>query len=179
MNIKTIEIAGLEASFKAMRLPMRSGDKSDSEYNKGYTFGNSEYHNYNNCYFGPNDLNLAKKLIKAGDEHSKFLRGINVWMEINAPWYFFNELDTYVVGCTSLGSTSSMHTECKGLTGDALQAAKGAIRGDYEYTRIKMYSYQTLQRMYFQRKSHRLPEWKVMCEYIKSLPLAEELIICE
>jgi hypothetical protein len=30
--------------------------------------------------------------------------------------------------------------------------------------------------VYYQRKNHRLPEWREFCDWIKTLPYAEELI---
>lgn len=40
-------------------------------------------------------------------------------------------------------------------------------------------NYEQLATIYRQRKAHRLPEWRALCGWIKTLPLAEELIICE
>lgn len=37
-------------------------------------------------------------------------------------------------------------------------------------------NYQQLKTMYYQRKSHRLPEWKAFCEWIETLPHAEFII---
>ena len=45
--------------------------------------------------------------------------------------------------------------------------------------RVWMLSYQTLRRIYFQRRNHRLPHWRKFCEWIKTLPFAEELITLE
>ena len=61
-----------------------------------------------NNFIGPNDLDLAKRLIHAGTEHRKFLRQIMVSVDITAPLYFFKEFDTYKVGTTA-NSTSTMH----------------------------------------------------------------------
>jgi hypothetical protein len=57
---------------------------------------------------GPNDMNLAKRLIAAGGEHRKFLRQIFVSVDITAPLYWWKEADTYKVGTTA-NSTSTMH----------------------------------------------------------------------
>lgn len=38
-------------------------------------------------------------------------------------------------------------------------------------------NYQQLKTIYFQRKDHRLPEWKVFCSFIKTLPMFEELVL--
>ena len=40
-------------------------------------------------------------------------------------------------------------------------------------------NYEQLRTIYLQRKNHRLPEWRSLCEWIKTLPYANELIICE
>lgn len=40
-------------------------------------------------------------------------------------------------------------------------------------------NYENLRNMYFARKTHKLDEWHVYCDWIKSLPYAKELIIGE
>ena len=60
------------------------------------------------AFIGPNDLDLAHRMIKAGSSDSKFLRQINVSVDITAPLYFFKEFDTYKIG-TVANSTSTMH----------------------------------------------------------------------
>ena len=59
-------------------------------------------------FIGPNDMGLAMRLCQAGPEHRKFLRQIQVCVDITAPLYFFKEFDTYKVG-TVANSTSTMH----------------------------------------------------------------------
>lgn len=60
------------------------------------------------AYIGPNDLDLAQRMISAGDSDSKFLRQINVSVDITAPLYWWKEMDQYKVG-TITNSTSTMH----------------------------------------------------------------------
>jgi hypothetical protein len=85
---------------------MNSWDKSDSfgtcpqEDLVGYWCGV--------VTLGSNDLNLMKRLIKGGTEHRKFLRMVNVTVDINAPLYWWKEFDTYKVG-TVANSCSTMH----------------------------------------------------------------------
>ena len=57
---------------------------------------------------GPNDMKLAKTLIKSGSVHRKFLRQIFVSVDITAPKYWWNEYATYKIGTTE-NSTSTMH----------------------------------------------------------------------
>lgn len=46
-------------------------------------------------------------------------------------------------------------------------------------TRTVTMSYANLRNMYFQRRSHKLIEWKSFCDWIQSLPYAKELITLE
>lgn len=122
------------------------------------------------------DLALLQTLIKRGDEHAKVVRGINVWAKITAPVYFWAEAECYRAGHERLASESTMHIDCRGLTGQELQEAKAAIPMGKELTKVDMFSYQTLRRIVVQRHNHRLPEWHQFIAWIKTLPLAEELI---
>ena len=38
-------------------------------------------------------------------------------------------------------------------------------------------NYQSLRRLYFQRRNHRLYQWHQICEWIEGLPYSKELII--
>jgi hypothetical protein len=49
-----------------------------------------------------------KNLSKAGNDHAKFLRFINVTVDLTAPLYWLKEFDTYKVG-TVANSCSTMH----------------------------------------------------------------------
>ena len=76
-------------------------------YDNGMRFMDADHHYYAD-YIGPNDMNLAKRLISGGTEHRKFLRQIMVSVDITAPLYWWKEFDTYKVGTTA-NSTSTMH----------------------------------------------------------------------
>ena len=40
-------------------------------------------------------------------------------------------------------------------------------------------NYRQLKTIYYQRKNHRLPEWRVFCEWIETLPMFKELVLGE
>ena len=101
IKIENIDVYGWEAAIRGMRNPMNSWDKSDSKYEMHV---DDEWH-YD---IGENDLALMKKLSTAGNDHAKFLRMINVTMDITAPLYWWKEFDTYKVG-TVANSCSTMH----------------------------------------------------------------------
>jgi hypothetical protein len=83
-----------------MRNPLNSWDKSDSKWDG---FGEGDGYSV-----GENDLSLMKRLVKAGSDHSKFMRMITVTCDITAPLYWWTEADTYKVG-TVRNSCSKMH----------------------------------------------------------------------
>lgn len=113
IKIENTDVYGWEAAIRGMRNPMNSWDKSDSLWTNGYLDDNhvtvqwaGEYDEYQ---VGPNDLKLMKSLSKAGNDHGKFLRMINVTVDITAPLYFYKEFETYKIGTVS-NSCSTMHT---------------------------------------------------------------------
>lgn len=206
MKIETIEIAGLAGALTALRLPfgkeIRSHIDTFHKYDKSgvneFEFGNGyisigaierledmktiTYPGRPTMYgcsvvqIEDKDLTLMQTLVKRGDEHAKVVRGINVWAKITAPVYFWAEAETYRAGHERLASESTMHIDVRGLSGEELQRAKAAIPMGKELTKVDMFSYQTLRRIVAQRHNHRLPEWHQFIDWIKTLPLAEELI---
>lgn len=114
IKIEEVDVFGWEAAIRGMRNPMNSWDKSDSAY--GCEYSNCEdcpqsYHcprNHNKYLVGENDLRLMKNLSKAGNDHGKFMRMINVTLDITAPLYWWKEFDTYKTG-TVANSCSTMH----------------------------------------------------------------------
>lgn len=109
IKIENVDVYGWEAAIRGMRNPMNSWGKSDSSY----FYSESSYpHSGEFVRIGKNDLVLMKSLIKAGSDHRKFLRFINVTCDITAPLYWWKEFDTYKVG-TVRNSCSTMHTIAK------------------------------------------------------------------
>ena len=97
IKIERCSVMNFENAIRGARNPMNSWNRQDSYYDeKG------------NYVLGPNDLDLAKRLAKAGSDHRKFIRQIFVSVDFNAPLYWWKEFDTYKVG-TVANSTSTMH----------------------------------------------------------------------
>ncbi|KAJ51770.1 hypothetical protein BD780_000623 [Clostridium tetanomorphum] len=201
MKIDKVEVFGWEAAIRGMRNPMNSWNKSDSKY-------------YNNhVEIGANDLKLMQRLILAGTEHCKFMRYITVYMDIEAPLYWWKEFDTYKF-CEK-NSTSTMHKiTSRALTYDdfdfdfeseyrsniintlnniidkynsvenASEKEKNFrmiiqdLPSAFKQTRTVVTNYAELRNMYFQRKNHKLKEWReVFIDLLKSLPYKEDLIM--
>lgn len=111
MEVSKIYVDGIWAAIRGMRNPMNSWERSDSySCHQGCTDSKCEYFK-RECLFmriGDNDLDLMQRLYKAGTEHRKFMRFINVSFDVTAPMYWWLEFDTYKIG-TSKNSTSKMH----------------------------------------------------------------------
>ena len=100
-KFKTLEVAGWIPALKGMRNPLKSYSRIDSYIGSD-----------NHIVIGPNDYDLARRLIIGGPPHRKFLRQICVWVDISAARFWWNEFDTYKIG-TSANSESTMHTLLK------------------------------------------------------------------
>lgn len=97
ITISKAHVMNMDNAIRGARNPMNSWNRMDSFYDDKGTF-----------VMGPNDLNLAQRLAKAGTDHRKFIRQIFVSVDFEAPLYWWKEYDTYKVA-TVANSTSTMH----------------------------------------------------------------------
>lgn len=107
IKIENTEVFGFDAAIRGMRNPKNSWSKSDSYWEH---IENPQTMNTANFQFhlGEADFDLMKRLAAAGNDHGKFMRMLNVTMDIVAPLYWWKEFDTYKVG-TVADSCSTMH----------------------------------------------------------------------
>ena len=216
ISLSNAVVFGWHSAIMGMRNPMNSWSKSDSVFCNDFS-----------CQVGQNDLDLMKKLIKAGTEHRKFLRMLHVQMDIEAPLYWWKEFDTYKVG-TVANSCSTMHKiHEKEFTIDdfshehlivsdnvnhidmvawlqeqidvlnewrrtfldvknsdvSSESAKRywwqmiqLLPSSYNQLRTVDLNYEILLNQYFQRKDHKLDEWRIYCEQIKCFPYLNDFI---
>lgn len=153
IKFENTEVFNFEGALRGMRNPLNSWDKSDSKTcNKCYgkpigadecplndMLGDTLFEiTCPGFILGPNDLNLAQRLIKAGSDHRKFLRQIFVSVDITAPLYWWKEFDTYKVATVS-NSCSTMHKihakeftlddfSCEHLNDDNIELLESLIR---------------------------------------------------
>lgn len=94
IKVENIYTYNLARAIYSARNPLNSWNKSDSDLEKDI--------------IGKNDLDLMKRLYKAGTEHRKYLRQIFVSMDITCNHTWWAEFDTYKIGVTR-NSCSKMH----------------------------------------------------------------------
>lgn len=97
IKIERTSVVNFDNAMRGARNPMNSWGRYDSYFDAQGQF-----------VFGPNDLDLAKRLCQAGSDHRKFVRMILVTVDVTAPLYWWKEYDTYKVS-TVANSTSTMH----------------------------------------------------------------------
>lgn len=126
----------------------------------------------------------------------KFLEFMQVWLDVQAPRYWWSQMDTYRIGI-SKQSESTMHTLVKrellaedfaGISPDALEIVNKSIRvKDWQQAkrdlpesflqrRIIVTNYGTLNHIIKQRARHRLVEWQYFCKFIKLNALYPEFL---
>ena len=88
IKFENTEVLGFEHAIRGMRNPKNSWGKIDSYY--GYDNDDKPLY-----IVGDNDLDIMKRLRKAGTDHRKYLRFIDVYVDINAPLYWWKEFKTY------------------------------------------------------------------------------------
>ena len=192
-----VNVFGWEGAIRGMRNPMNSWNKNDSTFSS------------NKVILGENDLDLAKRLIKAGGEHRKFLRMIHVQFDISFPRYIWSEFDTYHFNTKS--SCSTMHKLLtkepitldmfsydaqdesvmdiiveqlnnirleflKTKDAELIRRAKQLLPEGFLQKRTIDTNYEELLNVYFQRRNHRLVEWREFCNELEQLPYFKEFI---
>lgn len=108
IKLERTSVMNMDNAIRGARNPMNSWDRGDSDWE--FVEDPSVINPNDEVKFvlGPNDLALARRLIKAGSDHRKFLRQIFVSVDITAPLYWWKEFDTYKVA-TVANSCSTMH----------------------------------------------------------------------
>lgn len=116
MEFKNIEVSHMQHALRGMRNAMSGWDKSDTREDDGLVA------------VGESDRDLARRLIKAGAPHRKFMRQISVIVDIcKMPAYFMHEFATYKVGTTA-DSSSTMHKiTSRVLTTDDFETPETAL----------------------------------------------------
>jgi len=89
--------------------------------------------------------------------------------------YFDDETDDFTIETFKM---NLKHFEEKygSIKETPIGVLKSALPDGWLQRRVKAFSYQSLRRLYLQRKKHRLPGWQNICNAIETLPYADELL---
>lgn len=183
MKIRNVKINDLKESIKASKYPMSTDiDKLNDDIT-------------------PTCEKLA--LSGKGEGHDQFLTGITVSFDLTASNKMWVEIERYRF-INFVSSQSTMHRiskfdlekQCNEYVDKEVIKRLKEIRDEYlkdsapenylkllynipsgfELTARLTTNYRALKTVYFQRKNHRLPEWRAFCKWVETLPYAEKLI---
>lgn len=188
--VSNVRVYDLKESIMAAGYPMRT---SIMDYNEPLSTKDFD-----------RMVNLIKATEKDNQAHGQFLSGIRVNFDLTFSNKAWVEMERYRF-VSFISSQSTMHRIIKFDIGNSynnfvdprmIQIIRELITA-YEdnptkenYLKI-LYSnpsgfkitarlatnYRCLRNIYKQRKNHRLPEWRVFCRWIETLPYAAELLI--
>lgn len=188
-RIDKVNIFGLENSLRASGNPMRTEIEQDIK-NKDKA------------------LERCKRLgnVPIGTGHDNFLKGIIVQFDLYAPLYMWKQIQRYHF-LEIVSSQSTMHkltqfeidTQCTKETDKAILERYKTLLNEYKENKTEekwrtliaslpcgfilsatiSTNYQQLKTIYYQRKNHKLKEWRYFCDFIETLPYAKEIFLKE
>lgn len=190
MDIRNVRVYDLKESVIACRNAMRlqPAEYTEEEFEASL----------------PRAIKLCRT--PSGSGHANFRTGIRVSFDIEYPGYISPQMQRYHF-YDIVSSMSKMHKImemdfdvcCNEWVADETKALMKRLIAEYKadksednfmrvisncpyginlWMRVST-NYEQLATIYRQRKSHMLKDWREFIEWIKTLPLAEELIICE
>jgi len=183
MKISNVDVQGLKGAIRAAKFPMGVDiGKLTDELTEGIQ-------------------GLAEAPVGSG--HDNWLNGVIVQFDLTASLKFWPQLQRYHF-IDFVSSQSTMHRitkfnipeQCnKYVTSIAIGNLRKLVEvynnnptpenylyvlynipTGFELTARMTTNYRQLKTIYQQRKNHRLPEWRVFCEWIESLPHSELII---
>ncbi len=182
--INNVKVFGMEDSFKASKYPM-SVDVSSL-----------------NCDMTPRVCALGKSDVGSG--HDQFLTGIIVQFDLTFTIKAWTEAERYHF-FDFVSSQSTMHritkldpaVQCNEYVDErVIEVLKEHIdtyNNDptpenylrvlynvptgFRLTARMTTNYRQLKTIYFQRRNHRLPEWRQFCRWVETLPYFKELVL--
>ena len=180
MKVDNAKIYGMEESFRASKFPMKTDVEMATEDMTEVISG------------------LAQSEIGSG--HDNFLNGIVVQFDLSASLKFWTQMQRYhFIDFVSSQSTMHMATRvdfrkmCNKYVDPVILDMLDVLRNNYlankteenflrliynipsgfELTARMTTNYRQLKTIYAQRQSHRLPDWREFCRWLKTLPHSE------
>lgn len=131
---------------------------------------------------------VAYQLCNHDTGENKFLESIHVWIDVTAPRYWWQQMDTYRVGITKQSESTVYGILKRGLSRDdfeyhvpdryieaindhirlhSLSVVKALLPEGFLQKRVMATNYKALRHIYSQRHDHKLWEWQAFCKVIR------------
>ena len=196
IKIENIDVYGFEAAIRGARNPMNSWDRMDSCYNNGeFEIGENDYKLLKNLTIaGPEHRKWNRMVTVTMDitaplywwkEYDTYKVGTvanscSTMHRIQAKEFTLDDFSTeHMEGCTivmnlilvqlNLNRTLFNKTKDKKYWWNMIQL----LPASYNQKRTVHLDYEVLGTIYHQRRHHKLDEWHVFCDTIKTLPYSE------
>ena len=195
IKIENIDVYGFEAAIRGARNPMNSWDRMDSCYNNGefeigendykllknLTIAGPEHRKWNRMVIATMDITAPLYFLKEWDTYKvgTVANSCSTMHKIQAKKF---EMSDFSV--EHLRSLRVMHEVIDELNFYRDKFNKSKNKDDwwemiqllptsYNQKRTVHLNYEVLGTIYHQRRHHKLDEWHVFCDTIKTLPYSE------
>ena len=203
LKTERVSVMNLDNALRGMRNPMNSWDKSDSYFDEagGYIVGEadlglasrlvhagSDHRKFLRQIFVSVDITAPLYWWKEFDTYkvATVANSTSTMHKIHAKPLSREDLSTDHMDAETLAQfdgiiaylevlrTKFMETKDKRYWYVMIQF----LPSSYDQMRTVTLNYETLTNIYYARRNHKLDEWHIFCDMIRSLPYADELICC-
>ena len=203
LKTERVSVMNLDNALRGMRNPMNSWDKSDSYFDEagGYIVGEadlglasrlvhagSDHRKFLRQIFVSVDITAPLYWWKEFDTYkvATVANSTSTMHKIHAKPFSREDFSTDHMDAETLAQfdgiiaylevlrTRFMETKDKRYWYDMIQF----LPSSYDQMRTVTLNYETLTNIYYARRNHKLDEWHIFCDMIRSLPYADELICC-
>jgi len=204
LAIKEIEVMNLKNAIRGARNPMNSWAKSDSYFNENgeYVLGENDlslgvrlrkaggdHRKFMRQIFVTMDITAPMYWWKEFDTYKvgTVANSTSTMHKITSMPFDISHFSTDkmdkatkefmqgIVEYLEKLRLNFLETKDKQIWYDMIQL----LPSSYNQMRTCTMNYENLVNIYHARKNHKLDEWHTFCDYVRSLPYADELIICE
>ena len=204
LKVKDIEVMNLKNAIRGARNPMNSWDRSDSFFDEkgNYILGENDlslamrlrkaggdHRKFMRQIFVTMDITAPMYWWKEFDTYKigTVANSTSTMHKITSMPFDISQFSTdkmtpetlqvmqVIVDYLEHLRKRFLETKDKQVWYDIIQL----LPSSYNQMRTCTMNYENLVNIYHARKNHKLDEWHTFCDYVKTLPYAQELIICE
>lgn len=203
LKLERTSVMNLENAMRGARNPMNSWDRSDSAYDAAgnYILGENDLALAKKlCRAGSDHRKFMRQILVSVDitaplywwkefdtyKVATVANSTSTMHKIHAKPF---ELGDFSADKLSEGALAAFETYLRYLEETRLRFVETKDKRDwydliqllpssYNQLRTVTMNYETLVNIYYARRSHKLDEWHVVCDWILTLPYARELICC-
>ena len=203
LKLERTSVMNLENAIRGARNPMNSWAKSDSAYDEkgNYILGENDLTLAKKlCRAGSDHRKFMRQILVSADitaplywwkefdtyKVATVANSTSTMHKIHAKPF---ELADFSVDKLSDGALAAFRTYMDYMEATRRRFVETKDKRDwydliqllpssYNQLRTVTMNYETLVNIYYARRAHKLDEWHVFCDWIRTLPYAEDLICC-